>query len=136
VGIRELRWWEVFGGEGFGECRAHDIGVWWRAMFPMELGTGLLVWGGGLDFTLVNLAALPFLVFLMNWAGKVVARKNYGFMVIAIPMIGWSIFWRAMLASMPLRFFYLLLSSYSVVSGVCLKILLQHLQEFCSIQSS
>jgi len=29
VGIRKLRWWKVFGDEGFGDCRAHDIGFWW-----------------------------------------------------------------------------------------------------------
>lgn len=29
VGIRKLSEWKVFGDEGFGECRARDIGFCW-----------------------------------------------------------------------------------------------------------
>ena len=35
MGIRKLRRWEVFGDEGFGECRASDIG------FELDFGVKL-----------------------------------------------------------------------------------------------
>lgn len=105
--------------------------VWWRAMLPMEAAISLLAWSLQLNLILANLVLLPVLFFLLNWAGKVVARKKYGFTrvaivpqylavgfgVLPIPRIGFGIFWRVMLASIPLRLFYLMLSAFAGRSG-------------------
>ena len=41
VGIRKLGQREVFGDEGFGECRAHDIGFVGRTGYQGPLGWGI-----------------------------------------------------------------------------------------------
>jgi len=113
--------------------------VWWRAMLPVEVLVGVLVGWMQANSTIANLVMLPFLFLLLNWAGKVVTRKKYGFdplyagsknlaigfTVVPIPAIGWGIFWRALVISIPLRLFVLGFSGFAAGSGNIFLLLLQ-----------
>jgi len=104
--------------------------VWWRALLPIEIVSGLITRIQQFDFIIIQLALLPFLLLLLNWAGRTVARKMYtfdpslftreyipiGFTVIPVPTIGWRIFWRTILVSIPLRIAWLIFSSFGLAS--------------------
>ncbi len=104
--------------------------VWWRADLPLVVTIVLLEWSVREDLVIEYLAYLciifPFSFFLLNWAGKLVARKKYGFdplharakgfTILPIPAVGWGI-WRIAIISTPLKGFLLGLSSAALTLG-------------------
>ena len=105
----------------------------------MEVAVTLLVGWMQANLVITNLVMLPFLFLLLNWAGKVVARKKYdfdplyagsknlaiGFTVVPIPTIGWGIWWRTIVISIPLRLFVAGFSVFAAGSGNIFLLLLQ-----------
>ena len=105
--------------------------VWWRSILPYMVFVSLVGWGTKDSIGLgVGILSLPVLFFLFDRAGRVVAQKKYSVNIITfanitqigpisvpISAIGWGIWWRTTLLSIPMVMVSLILFSISA-SGI------------------
>ena len=95
--------------------------MWWRAILPLLIG-GFLISMLEVNIVLLILIFFPFFLFLLDWAGKVVAQKKYNVVAtsmkiytIPIPLtsvfvslsnIGVGIWWRMIPFNILLSLFF------------------------------
>ncbi len=88
--------------------------MFWRCLLLFEILMVVLYF---IELSLVGfvyIIQIPIIIFLFNWAGKSIAQQKYGFTISSF--IGWSIYWRLLLCSLPIRFSVLVVNRYLVMS--------------------